>query len=119
MCPPRPTVQDVDPLALERQVSFALAIVNRAVHAVYRPLVKPLGLTHPQYLVMLALWGHPRSSPEPSSRNLVSRTPVLVALFKTQPQQLIAQIRRALGQEQAAHRLGRPIHDAKISRNYR
>jgi DNA-binding MarR family transcriptional regulator len=50
-----------DPLALERQVCFALAITNRAVLAVYRPLLEPLGLTHPQYLVMLALWDHHRA----------------------------------------------------------
>jgi DNA-binding MarR family transcriptional regulator len=60
-------VEDVDPLALERQVCFALAVTNRAVLAVYRPLLEPLGLTHPQYLVMLALWGHPQSSSEPLS----------------------------------------------------
>ena len=58
---------DVDPLSLERQVCFALAITNRAVLGVYRPLPEPLGLTHPQYLVMLALWGHPPSSPQPLS----------------------------------------------------
>ena len=40
---------------------FALAVTNRAVLAVYRPLLEPLGLTHPQYLVMLALWDHHRS----------------------------------------------------------
>jgi DNA-binding MarR family transcriptional regulator len=51
----------IDPLALERQVCFALAITNRAVLAVYRPLLEPLGLTHPQYLVMLALWDHHRA----------------------------------------------------------
>ncbi|MDP7723199.1 MarR family winged helix-turn-helix transcriptional regulator [Mycobacterium sp. TY814] len=47
---------ELDPLSLERQVCFALAVTNRAVLAVYRPLLEPLGLTHPQYLVMLALW---------------------------------------------------------------
>lgn len=36
---------------------FALAVTNRAVLSVYRPILEPLGLTHPQYLVMLALWG--------------------------------------------------------------
>jgi DNA-binding MarR family transcriptional regulator len=46
-----------DPLALERQVCFALSIASRSVLAVYRPLLDPMGLTHPQYLVMLALWG--------------------------------------------------------------
>ena len=45
-----------DPLALDRQVCFALAVTNRAVLSVYRPILEPLGLTHPQYLVMLALW---------------------------------------------------------------
>jgi MarR family transcriptional regulator, organic hydroperoxide resistance regulator len=53
--------EDIDPLALERQVCFALAVTNRAVLAVYRPLLEPLGLTHPQYLVMLALWDHHKS----------------------------------------------------------
>ncbi|MBX7435080.1 MarR family transcriptional regulator [Mycobacterium sp. Y57] len=52
---------DVDPLALEQQVCFALAVTNRAVLAVYRPLLEPLGLTHPQYLVMLAMWDHQKS----------------------------------------------------------
>ena len=45
-----------DPLALEEQVCFALSVAARGVVAVYRPLLEPLGLTHPQYLVMLALW---------------------------------------------------------------
>jgi MarR family transcriptional regulator, organic hydroperoxide resistance regulator len=45
-----------DPLALERQVCFALALANRSVMTLYRPILEPLGLTHPQYLVMLALW---------------------------------------------------------------
>ena len=63
-----PTVtQAVDPLALERQVCFALAVTNRAVLAVYRPLLEPLGLTHPQYLVMLALWDNANAGGEPLS----------------------------------------------------
>lgn len=56
------TAADVDQLALEQQVCFALAVTNRAVLAVYRPLLEPLGLTHPQYLVMLALWDHQRAA---------------------------------------------------------
>ena len=61
---PAPTAPDIDPLALEQQVCFALAVTNRAVLAVYRPLLEPLGLTHPQYLVMLALWDHQKVSSE-------------------------------------------------------
>jgi MarR family transcriptional regulator, organic hydroperoxide resistance regulator len=48
----------VDMLALERQVCFALSVAARNVVAVYRPVLEPMGLTHPQYLVMLALWQH-------------------------------------------------------------
>lgn len=49
-------------LRLEDQVCFALAIASRSVISVYRPILEPYGLTHPQYLVLLALWERsPRS----------------------------------------------------------
>lgn len=41
---------------LDRQVCFALYSASRAATAVYRPLLEDLGLTYPQYLVMLVLW---------------------------------------------------------------
>jgi DNA-binding MarR family transcriptional regulator len=51
-----------DLLALENQVCFGLAVAARSVIALYRPVLEPLSLTHPQYLVMLALWERdPRS----------------------------------------------------------
>jgi DNA-binding MarR family transcriptional regulator len=53
---------DEDPLALQNQVCFSLAVAARTVIGLYRPVLEPLGLTHPQYLVMLALWERsPRS----------------------------------------------------------
>ena len=45
-----------DDLLLERQLCFALSVASRSVVAAYRPVLEPMGLTHPQYLVMLALW---------------------------------------------------------------
>lgn len=48
--------EEADLLQLDRQVCFALAVASRSVIALYRPLLDPMGLTHPQYLVMLALW---------------------------------------------------------------
>ncbi|TFV67007.1 UNVERIFIED_ORG: MarR family transcriptional regulator [Bacillus sp. AZ43] len=50
--------ETADPLALEHQVCYALSVAARNVVAVYRPFLEPMGLTHPQYLVMLALWQH-------------------------------------------------------------
>jgi len=51
-------VEPTDSLALDQQVCYALSIAARGVVAVYKPLLEPLGLTHPQYLVMVALWQH-------------------------------------------------------------
>lgn len=45
-----------DLLKLENQLCFALVTAARNVVSIYRPVLEPLGLTHPQYLVMLALW---------------------------------------------------------------
>lgn len=57
-----------DLLALDRQVCFALAVASRSVIGLYRPLLEPLRLTHPQYLVMLALWERaPRSAKDISA----------------------------------------------------
>jgi MarR family transcriptional regulator, organic hydroperoxide resistance regulator len=72
---------DADPLALDRQVCFALAAASRSVIAVYRPVLEPLGLTHPQYLVMLALWERsPRTATDIASALLLepaTLTPLL------------------------------------------
>ena len=45
-----------DRLVLDSQLCFALYRANRAVVRSYRPLLAELGLTYPQYLVMLVLW---------------------------------------------------------------
>ena len=71
-----------DPLALERQVCFALAIASRTVLAVYRPVLEPMGLTHPQYLVMLALWGREPLSVTELSRMLELDAGTLSRLLK-------------------------------------
>lgn len=45
-----------DPLALANQLCFALYSASHAFTRTYRRFLDPLGLTYPQYLVMLALW---------------------------------------------------------------
>jgi len=46
----------MDEPRLRHQVCFALYAASRAVTNTYRPLLEPLGLTYPQYLVLLVLW---------------------------------------------------------------
>lgn len=61
--PARKVYLGENPLELERQVCFALSVASRCVIGVYRPLLEPHQLTHPQYLVMLAMWdAAPRSA---------------------------------------------------------
>ncbi|WP_221796776.1 MarR family winged helix-turn-helix transcriptional regulator [Oceanobacter mangrovi] len=47
-----------DHLLLQQQICFPLYAVSNLVVKSYGPLLKPLGLTYPQYLVMLLLWQH-------------------------------------------------------------
>jgi DNA-binding MarR family transcriptional regulator len=60
MPPRRPAAQRASPradwLLLDRQLCFALYSASLAMTKLYKPLLDPLGLTYPQYLVMLVLW---------------------------------------------------------------
>jgi MarR family transcriptional regulator, organic hydroperoxide resistance regulator len=44
------------PLRLDNQICFAVYSAAHAFNRVYKPLLERLGLTYPQYLVMLVLW---------------------------------------------------------------
>jgi DNA-binding MarR family transcriptional regulator len=74
--------ETADPLALERQVCFALATANRSVVALYRPVLEPLRLTHPQYLVMLALWERSPRNLRDVADTLLLEPPTLTPLLK-------------------------------------
>src|SRR6185312_2642963 len=50
------TAGTTEDLLLEHQLCFALSVASRSVVASYKPVLEKLGITHPQYLVMLALW---------------------------------------------------------------
>jgi DNA-binding MarR family transcriptional regulator len=51
-----------DDVLLEQQLVLALSVASRAVESACTPVLQELNLTHPQYLVMLALW---EKSPRP------------------------------------------------------
>ena len=50
-------------LTLEKQLCFRLYSLNKNLTKLYSPLLKKLGLTYPQYLVMLALWQAEKTVP--------------------------------------------------------
>lgn len=53
---PVPRGSEPEPIPLEAHFYIALYTASRAMNSSYRPLLASLGLTHTQYLVMLALW---------------------------------------------------------------
>ena len=56
---------DIDLLRLENQLCFPLYATSRLVTRLYQPLLEPLGLTYPQYIVLMILW---EDAPCPVSR---------------------------------------------------
>ncbi|WP_255860498.1 MarR family winged helix-turn-helix transcriptional regulator [Bacterioplanoides sp. SCSIO 12839] len=61
-------------LHLDNQVCFAVYSLQRRITQAYQPLLKPLGLTYPQYLVMLVLWQTLEEEAESSAWSPVSVT---------------------------------------------
>ena len=90
-----------DPLALDRQVCFAVAAAARSIVTVYRPVLEPLGLTHPQYLVMLALWESGAVRVKDLSERLLLDPATLSPLLKRLERQGLLVRRRAVDDERA------------------
>ncbi|MEN0023709.1 MarR family transcriptional regulator [Microbacterium sp. LS_15] len=85
-----------DLLRLENQLCFALVTAARNVVAIYRPILEPLGLTHPQYLVMLALWERaPRSLNDLASDLALEPASASPLVKRLEADGLIARLRSA------------------------
>lgn len=92
---------DDDLLLLEHQLCFALTVAARTVVGAYKPVLDNLGLTHPQYLVMLCLWeSSPRTVRDISSA--LSQDPATISplLRRLEAGGLITR-RRAAGNERS------------------
>ena len=88
-------------LLLERQLCFALSVASRSVVGAYRPVLEKLGLTHPQYLVMLALWERsPRTVREISEALLLEPATVTPLLKRLEDAGFVTRTRQA-GNERA------------------
>ncbi|MDN3496735.1 MarR family transcriptional regulator [Planococcus sp. APC 4015] len=85
-----------DLLKLENQLCFAVVTAARNVVSLYRPVLEPLGLTHPQYLVMLALWdSSPRSLGELADELAMEPATLSPIVKRLESQGRVARIRRA------------------------
>jgi DNA-binding MarR family transcriptional regulator len=70
------------PLQLGEQLCFALYSTNLAMNKVYRRLLRDLGLTYPQYLVLLVLWEQDKLRVSQIGERLFLDTPTLTPLLK-------------------------------------
>ncbi|MDR6198310.1 DNA-binding MarR family transcriptional regulator [Microbacterium sp. SORGH_AS428] len=85
-----------DLLRLENQLCFALVTAARNVVAIYRPVLEPLGLTHPQYLVLLALWERsPRTLGELADELAMEPATLSPLLKRLEAQGRVTRARRA------------------------
>ncbi|MBD7957995.1 MarR family transcriptional regulator [Microbacterium sp. Sa4CUA7] len=84
-----------DLLKLENQLCFAIVTAARNIVAIYRPVLEPLGLTHPQYLVLLALWERdPQSLSELAEQLAVEPATLSPIVKRLEAQGRVARTRR-------------------------
>lgn len=69
-------------LKLQNQVCFPLYAASRQITALYRPILEALGLTYPQYLVLLVLWEHEKITVKQLGELLLLDSGTLTPLLK-------------------------------------
>ena len=88
-------------LLLERQLCFALSVASRSIVGAYKPVLEDLGLTHPQYLLMLALWEESPRRVRDLSDSLLMDPATLSPMLKRLESAGLVTRNRAVGDERA------------------
>lgn len=99
---------DSQGLLLDQQLCFKLYAASRAVTRAYKPMLDELGITYPQYLVLLVLWEWQENSPPlPTVKALGERLALdsgtLTPLLKRLEQLGLIQRRRSAQDEREVH----------------
>ncbi len=69
-------------LKLDNQLCFALYACSRSLTRLYRPLLNKLGITYPQYLVLMVLWENKQQSVKELGERLLLDSGTLTPLLK-------------------------------------
>lgn len=86
-------------LKLSNQVCFPLYALSRKITAQYQPLLEPLDLTYPQYLVLMLLWEHKELSVKELGEQLMLDSGTLTPLLKRLEQKNFVSRARSAGDE--------------------
>lgn len=99
-------------LALDHQLCFALYAASLAMTKAYKPLLAPLGLTYPQYLVLLVLWEADGITVSQLGERLTLDSGTLTPLLKRLQSQGLLQRRRDEADERRVRVLLTPTGQA-------
>ena len=93
------TIEMYPQLKLDNQLCFRFYTVSRLITQAYQPLLKGLGLTYPQYLVMLVLWEKDQQPVNDIAKRLMLNTNTITPLLKRMETEGI--VKREKGTEDA------------------
>lgn len=97
------TRETVDPQLLENQLCFPLYAAARLVTRLYQPLLEPLGLTYPQYIVLMILWADAPCSVSHIGERAQLASNTLTPLLKRMAEQGWVRRERAQDDERVVH----------------
>lgn len=90
-------------LKLENQLCFSLYASSRAITRMYRPFLEELGITYPQYLVLLVLWDQKQSTVKELSEKLDLDSGTLTPMLKRMEGQQLVQRKRSVEDERVVN----------------
>lgn len=90
-------------LKLENQLCFSLYASSRAITRMYRPFLEGLGITYPQYLVLLVLWDQKESTVKELSEKLDLDSGTLTPMLKRMEGQQLVQRKRSSEDERVVN----------------
>lgn len=89
----------MEPLQLNNQICFPLYSVSRLITKAYKPYLDEMGLTYPQYLVLMVLWENDNLPVNQISKKLLLDTNTLSPLLKRMEKMEMVQRARSLPDE--------------------
>ena len=94
---------DYEQLKLDNQLCFRLYMAARLTTGAYHPYLAPLGITYPQYLVLLVLWENGSLPVNDIARRLMLETNTITPLL--QRMEKAALVKRSKGKEDSRQRI--------------
>ena len=94
---------DYEQLKLDNQLCFRLYTAARLTTSAYHPYLEPLGITYPQYLVLLVLWENDNLPVNDIAHRLMLETNTITPLL--QRMEKAALVKRSKGKEDSRQRI--------------